>query len=49
MPLLTRRFADKPPFRVFEVPAGESSGADAPAPATAGTSRGRRVTDAVAS
>ncbi len=48
MPLLARLFADKPPFRVFEVPAGEAAAADAPAPA-AGPSRGRRATDFIAS
>jgi Icc-related predicted phosphoesterase len=42
MPLLTRTYADKPPFRIFEVPAVEQPAAPAPA-------RGRRVTDAVAS
>lgn len=45
MPLLTRTFADRPPFRVFEVPvSGASTSDSAPPP-----SRGRRVTDAVAS
>jgi Icc-related predicted phosphoesterase len=48
MPLLARLFADKPAFRVFEVPAGEPA-ADASAPAAAGASRGRRATDAIAS
>jgi Icc-related predicted phosphoesterase len=44
MPLLTRLFADRPPFRVFEVPAAGASPADsAPSP-----SKGRRATDAVA-
>src|SRR4029077_2118011 len=44
MPLLTRTFGDRPPFRVFEVaPAGAAPADSAPAP------RGRRVTDAVAS
>lgn len=44
MPLLTRRFGDRPPFRVFEVPLTCVSTADtAPAPP-----RGRRATDAVA-
>jgi Icc-related predicted phosphoesterase len=41
MPLLTRSFPDRPPFRVFEVP--EPAGAPAAFP------RGRRATDAVAS
>jgi len=48
MPLLARLFADKPAFRVFEVPAGEPA-ADVPTPAAAGASRGRRATDAIAS
>jgi len=45
MPLLTRTFADRPPFRVFEVPLPDASTCDPAAPA----SRGRRITDAVAS
>jgi Icc-related predicted phosphoesterase len=46
MPLLTRTFGDRPPFRVFEVaPADASATSDSAVPA----SRGRRVTDAVAS
>jgi hypothetical protein len=45
MPLLTRSFADRPPFRVFEVPIGDAANAQ-PTPAP---SRGRRVTDAIAS
>ena len=49
MPLLTRMFADRPPFRVFEVPAGEADAADTAAGAAAGASRGRRATDALAS
>src|SRR6185503_20020107 len=49
MPLLTRMFADKPPFRVFEVPVGDADAADVPSPAPAGASRGRRATDAIAS
>jgi Icc-related predicted phosphoesterase len=49
MPLLTRSFADKPPFRVFEVPAGEADVADSPTPVAAGASRRRRATDALAS
>ena len=42
MPLLTRLFPDRPPFRVFEVPE-PAPAAPAPFP------RGRRATDAVAS
>jgi Icc-related predicted phosphoesterase len=50
MPLLTRMWADKPPFRVFEVPAGEADAAEEmPSPAAAGASRGRRATDVIAS
>jgi Icc-related predicted phosphoesterase len=45
MPLLTRTFADRPPFRVFDVPIGEADIAQ-PTPAP---SRGRRATDAIAS
>jgi Icc-related predicted phosphoesterase len=46
MPLLTRTFGDRPPFRVFEVLlAGASTAADPATPAP----KGRRVTDAVAS
>jgi Icc-related predicted phosphoesterase len=41
MPLLTRAFPDRPPFRVFEV-AGPTASATA-------ANRGRRATDAVAS
>jgi Icc-related predicted phosphoesterase len=48
MPLLTRTFADRPPFRVFEVPLAGASTADPADPATA-ASKGRRVTDALAS
>jgi len=45
MPLLTRSFADRLPFRVFEVPVtGAADRETAPSP-----SRGRRATDAVAS
>jgi Icc-related predicted phosphoesterase len=47
MPLLTRMFADKPPFRVFEVPVGEGDASGVP-PAPAGATRGRRATDAIA-
>jgi len=45
MPLLTRTFGDRPPFRVFEVEPAASAPSDCATPA----SRGRRVTDAVAS
>jgi len=45
MPLLTRTFADRPPFRVFEMPVGEADNVQ-PMPAP---SRGRRATDAIAS
>ena len=45
MPLLTRTFADRLPFRVFELPADDVACVQ-PMPAP---SRGRRVTDAVAS
>jgi len=45
MPLLTRTFGDRPPFRVFEVERAASAPSDCATPA----SRGRRVTDAVAS
>jgi Icc-related predicted phosphoesterase len=45
MPLLTRSFADRPPFRVFDVPIGNVESAQ-PTPAP---SRGRRATDAIAS
>lgn len=44
MPLLTRTFTDRPPFRVFEVPLAGIATCD-PAPAEA---KGRRVTDVVA-
>jgi Icc-related predicted phosphoesterase len=45
MPLLTRSFGDRSPFRVFEVPGTGASTADgAPSPV-----KGRRVSDAVAS
>jgi Icc-related predicted phosphoesterase len=61
MPLLTRTFPDRPPFRVFEVavaqpavgerPPAHSTCASSPErePAVAGSSRGRRATDAAAS
>src|SRR6478672_1847116 len=45
MPLLTRTFADRPPFRVFDVHVDASASVSV---ATAAT-RGRRATDAVAS
>jgi hypothetical protein len=52
MPLLTRTFTDRPPFRVFDVKLGERRAAEkvaeitlAPVPAP----RTRRATDAVAS
>jgi Icc-related predicted phosphoesterase len=45
MPLLTRTFGDRPPFRVFELPLTGASTADPAMP----DSKGRRVTDAVAS
>ena len=45
MPLLTRSFADRPPFRVIEMAVGDAS---KPQP-TPIPSRGRRVTDAIAS
>jgi Icc-related predicted phosphoesterase len=60
MPLLTRTFADKPPFRVFPIAVGDRVATDAsrrPGPIAAsdavpvatGTPRGRRATDAIAS
>jgi Icc-related predicted phosphoesterase len=56
MPLLTRTFSDRPPFRVFEVPVRDRHSAERP-PAystpppdrPAEPMRGRRATDAVAS
>ena len=45
MPLLTRTFTDRPPFRVFDVPIGEAVKTQ-PTPAQ---SRGRRATGAIAS
>jgi Icc-related predicted phosphoesterase len=53
MPLLTRSFGDRLPFRVFEVPAGEA-GTAAPPPVYSpqpvpAPSRGRRASDAIAS
>jgi len=50
LPLLTRSFADRPPFRIFEMPAGTETGCETAAiPFTANPARGRRATDAVAS
>ena len=50
LPLLTRSFADRPPFRVFELPAHEQTTHEPTAiPFAASPSRGRRATDAVAS
>jgi len=50
MPLLTRSFVDRPPFRVFELPAASETVREQPAaPFAASPSRGRRATDAVAS
>jgi len=50
LPLLARSFADRPPFRVFEMPAGAATACETPAiPFAAGPGRGRRATDAVAS
>jgi len=50
MPLLTRTFADRPPFRVFDVPisAVDAATADKPQELSAAGPR-RRATDAVAS
>ncbi len=43
MPLLTRTFADKPPFRVFEVPVADTASAEmAPAHSTPPPSSGER-------
>jgi Icc-related predicted phosphoesterase len=53
MALLTRTFADRPPFRVFEVPVGEAlTGETPPVYSTQPVltpSRGRRASDAIAS
>ena len=50
MPLLTRTFTDRPPFRVFEVPVDVAAGAPTAAvPSIAAVPRGRRATDAIAS
>jgi Icc-related predicted phosphoesterase len=45
MPLLSRTFANRPPFRVFEVPVGEAE----PAQPMPSPSPGRRATDLIAS
>ena len=51
MPLLTRSFADRPPFRVFEVPVAEAAACDPPAtPAPQPVlAHRRRAGDAIAS
>jgi Icc-related predicted phosphoesterase len=51
LPLLTRRFADRPPFRVFEVPVGDAAACDSPpAPASQPVlAHRRRAGDAIAS
>jgi Icc-related predicted phosphoesterase len=53
MPLLTRTFADRPPFRVFEVAASRQAAGAIPAACSTepmpARSPGRRATDAVAS
>jgi Icc-related predicted phosphoesterase len=47
MPLLTRTFADRPPFRIFDVPVGEPAAVETPvAPSTQPVMSGRRSTDA---
>jgi len=49
MPLLTRSFADRPPFRVFEVPVGErAAGETLPAYSTAAPSSSRENVPAIA-
>jgi hypothetical protein len=48
MALLTRTFADRPPFRVFEVPLADRP-AEQPAAGGPTPMRGRRATDAKAS
>jgi hypothetical protein len=53
MPLLTRSFTDRPPFRLFELPLGEAAPVEpspvySPQPVPA-PSRGRRASDAIAS
>ena len=48
MPLLTRSFADRPPFRVFEVPVGErAAGETPPAYSTAAPSSSRENVPAI--
>jgi hypothetical protein len=51
MPLLTRSFADRPPFRVFEVPVVEADASDTPTmPASQPVlAHRRRAGDAIAS
>ena len=50
LPLLTRSFADRPPFRVFEVPIGEAACDSPPALATQPVlAHKRRAGDAIAS
>jgi len=44
MPLLARSFADRPPFRILELPADQAQAQPTPA-----VTRGRRATDAIAS
>jgi Icc-related predicted phosphoesterase len=49
MPLLTRSFTDRPPFRVFEVPVGErAAGETPPAYSTAAPSSSREHVPAIA-
>jgi Icc-related predicted phosphoesterase len=51
MPLLTRTFADRPPYRVFELPTSAADAAAAGRPSTPALAAGprRRATDAIAS
>jgi len=50
LPLLSRSFADRPPFRVFELPVERATTCEPAAiPFGASPSRGRRATDAIAS
>ncbi len=52
MPLLTRTFADRPPFRVFDIAVGElvdTAESVPPSQPIPSPSRGRRASDAVAS
>lgn len=49
IPLLTRLFPERPPYRVFEVPVTTPPAADTSAATPASVVRGRRATDAVAS